>query len=133
VTVTDVLSILVVDDEFDIAELLAELLASRGHRVTTAINGLLGRELLAAHAYDLVITDYMMPIIDGIQLVKTMRADPRLAQIPVILISGRHEISSAADGLVQATLRKPFSPRAMYAAIDRVIADQRGKRSGDAA
>jgi DNA-binding response OmpR family regulator len=117
------LSILVVDDEFDVAELLAELLAERGHRVTTAANGVVGRELLAAHSYDLVIADFMMPIVDGVQLVHGMRAEPRLAGVPVIMISAQLDvISTAADGLVQGMLQKPFSPKALYAAIDRAIA-----------
>jgi CheY-like chemotaxis protein len=124
VTVAGGLSILVIDDEFDIAELLAELLATRGHRVTTAINGLLGRTLLTNHDYDLVITDYMMPIVDGIELIQGMRADPRLAATPAILLSGRREIATIGGGLVQATLQKPFSPRALYAAVDQVIADR---------
>lgn len=115
------LSILVVDDEFDIAELLGELLTARGHQVTTAINGQLARGLLANTVYDLVITDFMMPLLDGIELVDGMRADPRLAAIPVIMISAQRELPVAATrGLVQATLQKPFSPAALYAAIARV-------------
>jgi DNA-binding response OmpR family regulator len=117
------LAILVVDDEFEIAELLAELLAERGHRVTTAANGLVGQALLARHDYDLVIADFMMPIIDGVQLVQAMRAEPRLASVPVIMISAQLDVmSGAADGLVQGMLQKPFSPKALYAAIDRAIA-----------
>jgi DNA-binding response OmpR family regulator len=118
------LSILVVDDEFDIAELLAELLATRGHCVTTAINGLLGRALLTRNDYDLVVTDLMMPVLDGIELVQGMRADPRLAGIPVIMTSARRDVAVVGRGLVQATLQKPFSPRALYATIDRVTADR---------
>jgi DNA-binding response OmpR family regulator len=115
------LSILVIDDEFDIAELLAELLAQRGHRVATATNGLVGRTLLMNTAYDLVITDYMMPIVDGIQLVEGMRADDRLADIPVIMISAQRELPrGVADRLVQATLQKPFSPDALFSTIARV-------------
>ncbi len=115
------LSILVVDDEFDVAELLAELLATRGHRVTTAINGLLARALLLGNDYDLVITDLMMPIVDGIELVQGMRMDDRLAGVPVILTSAQRDLPPIVNrGLVQSTLHKPFSPRALYAAIDRV-------------
>jgi DNA-binding response OmpR family regulator len=111
----------VVDDEFDVAELLAELLTARGHRVTTAINGLLARSLLLGNDYDLVITDFMMPIIDGLELVQGMRASDRLAGVPVIMISAQRDLPSlVGEGLVQATLQKPFSPNALYAAIGRV-------------
>jgi len=120
--VTARLSILVIDDEFDVAELLAELLAAQGHQVSTAINGLLGRALLDTNHYDLVITDFMMPIVGGVELARGMRADRRLAGMPVILISAQHDLSPLlAAGLVQATLQKPFSPKALYAAIDHVM------------
>ena len=111
------LCILVVDDEFDVAELLAELLAARGHKVTTAINGLLARDVLASTDFDLVITDFMMPLVDGIELVQGMREDPRLARVPVIMISAQGDLPVVTGELVQATLQKPFSPTALYAAI----------------
>lgn len=116
------LSILVVDDEFDVAELLAELLMARGHQVTIAINGLLGRTLLQGERFDLVVTDYMMPVVDGVELVQGMRADPKLACVPVIMISAQRELPAVAKELVQATLQKPFSPTALYAAIEHVTA-----------
>jgi DNA-binding response OmpR family regulator len=128
--VTTPLSILVVDDEFDIAELLAELLATQGHRVTTATNGALAQALLATNDYDLVITDLMMPIIGGVELVQGMRASPRHAEIPVILISAQRDVAVIGHGLVQATLQKPFSPRALYAAMERVIADREASIAG---
>jgi DNA-binding response OmpR family regulator len=119
--VTAGLSILVIDDELDIAELLAELLAQRGHRVATAVNGIAGRTLLMRNDYDLVITDYMMPIVDGVQLVEGMRADRRLARVPVIMISAQRDLPrGVAEQLVQATLQKPFSPQALFTTIARV-------------
>jgi DNA-binding response OmpR family regulator len=119
------LSILVVDDEFDMAELLAELLATRGHRVTTAINGLLGHSFLMDNDYDLVITDFMMPIVSGIELVQSMRTNDRLAGIPVIMISAQRDLPrTVGDGLVQATLQKPFSPDALFATIAQVTASR---------
>jgi len=123
--VPGLLSILVVDDEFDVGELLAELLAMRGHRVTTAINGQLARALLRDRDFDLVITDFMMPLVDGIELVQGMRAEHRLAAIPVIMISAQRELPPVvALGLVQALLQKPFTPRALNDAIVQVTADR---------
>jgi len=114
------LAILVVDDEFDVAELLAELLAARGHRATSATNGVIAQGLLASADYDVVITDFMMPLMDGVELVGWMRANARLAGVPVIMISAQRDLPEAARALVQATLQKPFSPAALYAAIARV-------------
>jgi len=121
------LSILAVDDELDIVELLAALLTSRGHRVTTAINGLIARSLLSSNDYDLVITDFMMPIIDGIELVQGMRASPRLAAVPVIMVSAQSDvIATAGAELVQVALRKPFALRALWAALDQVTTGAAG-------
>jgi len=123
------LSVLVVDDELDVAELLAELLAARGHRVMTAIDGLIARTLLQNHDYDLVITDFMMPIIDGLQLVQGMRAIDRLARIPVIMSSARRDLPAAVEaGLVQLTLQKPFSPAVLYAGSTASPPARRGRR-----
>jgi DNA-binding response OmpR family regulator len=127
--VLPVLSILVIDDEFDFAELLAELLSARGHRVATAINGMVGRTLMADNDYDLVITDFMMPIVDGIQLVEGMRNDSRLAGVPVIMISAQPDLPAhVREPLVQATLQKPFSPETLYATIARVVDSARSTR-----
>lgn len=122
-TLAAALSILVIDDEFDVAVLLAELLAARGHRVATAINGQIGKAMLMSQPFDLVITDFMMPVVDGLELARCMRAEPKLAGIPIILISARIDgVASDGHGLVQAMLQKPFSPKALYAAIDDVTA-----------
>ena len=90
--------------------------------MTTATNGAIAQALLAEHTYDLVITDLMMPVIGGVELVAAMRGAPRLAAIPVIMLSAQVDVAAIGHGLAQATLQKPFSPAAMYAAMDRVLA-----------
>ncbi len=124
--VSERLSILVVDDEFDLAELLSELLTDRGHQVTTAINGLLGMSLLMSNEFDLVISDFMMPVMDGIDMVKTMRTEDRLANLPVIMMSARAEavVGCVEAGLVQALLSKPFLPKLLFTTMDRVLDHQ---------
>jgi DNA-binding response OmpR family regulator len=120
--VAEQLSILVVDDEYDLADLLAELLAERGHRVTTAINGMLGMALLMSKEFDLVISDFMMPVMDGLEMVKSMRVEPKLAAVPVIMMSAQIEtVAAAGNGLVQAVLQKPFRPKALFAMIAEVL------------
>ena len=117
-------SILIVDDEFDFAELIGELLEMRGHTVVVAINGVSGLALLNSGSFDLVISDVMMPIMTGPEMVAAMRGTPRLAATPVIMMSGEPKLLSQAisHGTAQAVLRKPFGPGALYAEVDRFLA-----------
>ncbi|MDB4957124.1 MAG: mtrA 2 [Myxococcales bacterium] len=116
------LFILVIDDEYDLAELIAELLGERGHHVTVAINGVSGMSLLMNGHFDLVISDFMMPVMDGVELVKRMRQDARLESIPVIMMSAHADAAATQlDGLLQGLLQKPFMPRRLFAEIDRVL------------
>ena len=101
--------VLVVDDEFGIAEVLQAILEDEGHRVMTAINGRAALERMADERPDLVLTDYMMPVMDGAALIKAMSADSRFADIPVGLMSSLPEKSVAARGVSYvAFMRKPF-------------------------
>lgn len=69
-------TVLVVDDEFGIAELFEAILADGGHRVLTAINGRHGLEVLAQEPADLIFLDYMMPVMSGAPMLAEVRADP---------------------------------------------------------
>ena len=79
--------VLVVDDEFGIVKLLEEVLTDEGHRVVIATNGQQALERAAKEKPSLVVTDFMMPVMDGAALVKAMRADPQLADVPVVIMS----------------------------------------------
>src|SRR4030095_11072709 len=68
-------SILIVEDEFGLAEMLREMLRDFGYDVTLAINGRLALEILAEGQVDLVLTDMMMPVMDGAELATAMRSD----------------------------------------------------------
>ena len=79
--------ILVVDDEFDVLSAYTMLFEYRGYRVRTAGNGAEALEAAARDRPDVVVSDYMMPIMDGAQLCHRWRADPDLRGIPFILAS----------------------------------------------
>lgn len=102
-------TVLVVDDEFGIGEVLDAILSDEGYQVLIAINGLQALERLADRQVDLVLTDYMMPLMDGPSLIRAMAADERWRRIPVVLMS-----SLPADVLQEqqlghlAFIRKPF-------------------------
>ena len=115
-------AILIVDDEFGLAELLGELLRLRDFEVTLASNGQRGLELLSQRRFSLVLTDVMMPVMDGIEMIQRMRASPDLAQLPVIVMTAVPSgITPEERRLVQGLLTKPFSPTALYGLLDRLL------------
>jgi two-component system alkaline phosphatase synthesis response regulator PhoP len=115
--------ILVVDDERDIVELIRYNLASEGYAVLTAFNG---EEALvqAAARPDLVILDVMMPVMDGFETCRRMKADPATAGIPVIFLTAK---SSEVDEVVGLELgaddyiQKPISPRKLVARVKALL------------
>ena len=101
-------TILIVDDEEPIRELLAMTLEESGHRILLANHGRQALELVARERPDLIIADVMMPVLDGRALCRQLKDDPQTRIIPVILMTsaGRQAASNAgADGY----LGKPFN------------------------
>jgi CheY-like chemotaxis protein len=112
-----VATILVADDEEPIVELLRDLFAEEGHAVLAAHNG---REALALARRErpaLVISDVMMPLLDGVQLARTLREDAITREMVVILMSAAESPDLAGVGAV-AFLAKPFD----LDAVQRLVA-----------
>ncbi len=103
--------LLVADDNADMRAHLARVLGARWD-VITAADGARALELARRHRPDLLVTDVMMPAMDGFGLVAAVRADPALALLPVIMLSARAGVEAAGDGLAAGVgdyLVKPFS------------------------
>ena len=118
--------ILVVDDERDIRDPLAAYLGRNGMRVTRAENAAAARQILAAHAIDLILLDIMMPGEDGLSLAGFVRATSR---IPVILVTARTEDMDRIIGLELGAddyVTKPFNPRELLARIKAVLRRSEG-------
>ena len=115
-------TVLVVDDEFGIAELFDAILTDEGHRVLTAINGRHGLEMLAKDRPDLVFLDYMMPVMDGAATLRALAADPMLTAIPVVVMSSLPEatVAERCSGYA-AFLRKPFKIAEVVALAERLL------------
>ena len=114
--------VLIVDDEFGLVDVIAEMLTARGHDVALAINGRLALENLALQRADVVLLDVMMPVMDGPSTLQAMRADPRLANVPVILMTALPEaIPDWAKPLAQKVLIKPFTPDTLFSALDQLL------------
>lgn len=114
-------TILVVEDDRAITLLIQGLLEDEGYRVLTAANGRQGLERLHAHGADLVVTDIMMPVLSGFDLIKALRADPRYQQLPVIATSGALQPDAALRRLFTGFLAKPFRLADLLAAVQQCL------------
>lgn len=110
---TNLPTVLIADDEHHIRFMLEWKLKADDVRILTAADGRTALSLAQKHLPALIISDYQMPYMDGIGLVKSLAQDPATANIPVILLTAlEHRISRTdlADTGVEHILRKPFRP-----------------------
>jgi CheY-like chemotaxis protein len=121
-------SILLVDDEFSIVDALAEVLQWEGYSVRTAPNGQRALEELARAPASLILLDYMMPVMDGLQALAKIRADPVWQKIPVVLMTAA-TLPDAASGW-DALLRKPFEANALLKLLRRLLAPPESPTAG---
>jgi CheY-like chemotaxis protein len=116
-------TILVVDDEFAIAEAISALLTDEDYRVFTAINGWQALQRLPEVNPDLILLDFMMPILDGPSTLRSLLDDPRYQDVPVIVMSGIVEASVREYCTSYfAFLRKPFDALSLLATVKRALA-----------
>jgi|SRR5580698_8383439 DNA-binding response OmpR family regulator len=113
--------ILVVDDDEDIRRLNAEALVSSGYQVDTAVDGARAWDALQIESYDLLLTDYGMPQVNGLNLIKKMRAAHMT--IPVILVSGTVLTEELTHPRVRidVMLRKPYTLDELLASVRKVL------------
>jgi CheY-like chemotaxis protein len=114
-------TILIVDDEFSIAETLGELLAWEGYRILMAPNGQAALSELERAAPSLIVLDYMMPVMDGLELLKIIRARPALERIPVILMTAARLALPPEHQQFDALLRKPFEIEAVLRLVRALL------------
>ena len=115
-------TILIVDDEFGVLEVLEFILSDAGYTVMSALNGQDALARLDETKPDLVIVDFMMPILDGNGVIKAIRSDKRLRDIPIILASALPEmtIRECCDGF-STFLRKPYKIEELMEEISKLI------------
>ncbi|HCI81959.1 MAG TPA: hypothetical protein DHW02_19970, partial [Ktedonobacter sp.] len=112
--------ILLAEDNADMRDYLAFLLNNAGYTVEAVENGRVALTALQGRLPDLLLSDVMMPELDGLQLLRQVRADPRTQRLPVILLSARAGEEAAIEGLELGTddyLMKPFSARELLARV----------------
>ena len=123
--------ILIVDDEEDLLDFLGSMLSSPYH-VLVAKNGQEAVALLYQRTIDLVISDVVMPIMDGFELCRQIKSSREISHIPVILLTAKNALQSKIEGLelgADAYIEKPFSPAHLKAQIANLLDNREKLRS----
>ena len=123
------LSILAVDDQEEICALLAENLGRAGHRVTCAFDGRQAADCLDSQDFDLVITDIVMPEMDGLELIAVVKKRQPAAHLLAMSSGTRHMSRGACLNLAaslgaHAVLPKPFNAKELMQAVDHAFPSQ---------
>jgi two-component system, OmpR family, alkaline phosphatase synthesis response regulator PhoP len=116
--------ILVADDESHILHVVSLKLRNAGFTVITASDGQEAMDLAIAELPDLLITDYHMPQLSGLELCQRLKQDPRTQQIPAIMLTARGyhlEPHDTEQSGILRMLSKPFSPRHLLATVNEVL------------
>jgi DNA-binding response OmpR family regulator len=122
--------VLLVDDNADLREYVRRLLAEH-FEVEVADDGGAALEAARDHRPDIVVSDVLMPVLDGYGLIRELRADPELCDVPVILISGRADDDARAEGArrgADAYLAKPFSAEDLLAQVKALLRSPGARR-----
>jgi len=118
----------VVDDDEANRALLARRLRKKGYTVSLAENGRHALERLRARRFDLVLLDIVMPEMDGVEVLRQLKADPQLAHIPVLMLSAVDELSAVVRCIELGAadyLPKPFPPTILSARVQSSLANKR--------
>jgi two-component system cell cycle response regulator DivK len=121
--------ILVVEDQEDNRRIIRDLLASVGYTMIEAVDGEAGVRLAGSERPDLILMDIQLPVLDGYEATRRIKAEPELQAIPIVVVtsyalSGDDQKAAAAGA--DAYVAKPFSPRQLLATIRRFLPEAGG-------
>ena len=117
--------ILIVDDNPDLRAYVSGILRDNGYRVKTARNGSEGFEEAKAIAPNLIVTDLMMPVVTGLEMIQMIRSEENLKGIPIVLLTAKADEDSRVEGTergADAYLAKPFNDRELLAEVRNLLA-----------
>ena len=120
-------TLLVVEDNDELRSFLREILSGTYH-VLEASDGKQGLELAAEHVPDLIVTDVMMPVMDGLEMVRHVKADRRICHIPIVVLSAKSSLDDRIEGLehgIDDYLAKPFSSAYLKTRIASLLRQRR--------
>ena len=119
-------TILVIDDDPGINELVERVLAKRGHEALSATNGIEGITIAEAEQPDVILLDVLMPQIGGIKILRHLRSSDRTAHIPTLIVSAAgpevlQEIRDMGEDGADGLITKPFRQDELLAKIDELL------------
>jgi DNA-binding response OmpR family regulator len=122
-------ALLIVEDEADMAYLLAANFRNEGYEVRVAKDGLAGLKLARKHKHDLILSDVMLPKMDGHEMIRLLRQE---SKVPVLFLTGKHSeadrVRVQLDG--DGYMTKPFSMSALVCRVRAMLAAPGAKQSG---
>ncbi|MDO7849885.1 response regulator [Hymenobacter sp. M29] len=121
-------TVLIIEDNDEVREFIRATLAPAGYRLLLAADGLAGVATARAEVPDLVLSDVMMPGLDGYQACQQLKTDPATSHIPVVLLTAKSSPDAKLEGLetgADSFLAKPFSPRELLAQVRNLLALRR--------
>jgi CheY-like chemotaxis protein len=122
-------TVLIIEDEEDAAELFAEMMRVSGFRVLKTSNSAPALAMITAEKPDVIILDLMMPEISGLDILRQMRRDPELANIPVVVVSAKSmpaDIKNGMEAGASTYLTKPVGFLDLKEAVERALGSQVG-------
>jgi DNA-binding response OmpR family regulator len=125
--------ILVIDDDPDVRTLCRLNLGWAGHEVLEAEGGQQALDMMAAAAPDALVLDIMMPVVDGLDVLRSVRSHPATRELPVVVISARVGVEDQVRGLetgADAYVTKPFSPETLTAMVECALGADAEERRG---
>jgi CheY-like chemotaxis protein len=122
-------TVLIIEDEEDAAELFAEMMRVSGFRVLKTSNSTPALTMMADEKPDVIILDIMMPEISGLDILRQMRRDPQLANIPAVVVSAKSmpaDIKNGMEAGASTYLTKPVGFLDLKEAVERAISSRTG-------
>lgn len=126
--------ILAVDDEKHIVRLIQFNLERAGYEVLTANDGVQALDIISREHVDLVVLDWMMPQLNGMETLKRLKANPATAEIPVIMLTAKSQDADVFKGWqsgVDCYLTKPFNPMELLTFVKRIFEDLESPDDGE--
>ena len=120
-------TVLIIEDEADAADLFAEMMRVSGFRVLKTSSSTPAISMMTAEKPDIVLLDIMMPDISGLDILRQMRADPNLADIPVVVVSAKGmpaDIKNGMEAGASTYLTKPVGFLELKEAVERALGSQ---------
>lgn len=119
--------ILVIEDEKDVMELIHYNLSKEGFNCDSAYNGQEGLRKAQANSPDLVLLDLMLPVVNGLEVCKTLKSDPNTSHIPIVMVTAKSDETDIVTGLELGAddyITKPFSLKVLLARVRAVLRRQ---------